>query len=93
MMMMTPDLWTIYREQEMQEADIAHLDIPWSDIAKWFAAGVVAVLVWMLKQFGHQHIESIKELATELREMRKEINMLSERVRIVEVVQKHYHDE
>ena len=88
--MMTPDLWTIYRVQEMQEADFVHLDIPWSDLFKWIAAGLAAALLWMLKQLGRQHIDSIKELATELREMRKELNQLAERVKIVEVVQQHY---
>jgi hypothetical protein len=92
-MMMTPDLWTIYRVQEMQEAEFVHVDIPWNDLIKWVAAGLVAFLVWMLKQFGHQHIESIKELAAELREMRKELNVLAERISVVEVVQKHYHHE
>jgi hypothetical protein len=91
--MMMPDPWTIYRVQEMQEAEFVHVDIPWNDLIKWVAAGLVAVLVWTLKQLGHKHIESIKELATELREMRKEINMLAERVKIVEVVQQHYHHE
>jgi hypothetical protein len=92
-MMMMPDLWTTYRVQEMQEAEIAHLDIAWSEIVKWVAAGLVATLVWVLKQFGHKYVESIKELSLELREMRREINLLSERVKIVEVVQKHYHHE
>jgi hypothetical protein len=92
-MMMTPDLWTIYPERKMQEAEFVHVDIPWNEVVKWLAAGLAAFLVWMLKQFGHQHIESIKDLATELREMRKEINVLAERISVVEVVQKHYHHE
>lgn len=71
----------------------AAIHIPWDELLKWVATGIFAALLWMLKQFGNQHIASVKELAIELREMRREINALSERVKIVEVVQKHYHHE
>jgi hypothetical protein len=92
-MMMTPDLWTIYPERQMQEAEFVHVDIPWNEILKWVATGLAAAMLWGLKALGKQHIDSIKELAIELREMRKELNSLAERVRVVEVVQKHFHQE
>ena len=87
----TQDHWTIYPEQTRMNEAAFH--IPWDSLVAWVATGAFAVFVWILKQFGHQHIESVKELATELREMRKELNSLAERVKVVEVVQKHYHSE
>lgn len=90
MMMTTQDLG-ICREQTRMNEVAFH--VPWDSLLGWVATGAFAVFVWILKQFGHQHIESIKSLAVELREMRKELNSLAERVKVVEVVQKHYHTE
>lgn len=75
------------------EMDTAHLDIPWSQLVGFMLTAAFGLWAWVVKKFGEQHIESVKELAVELREMRRDLNTLSERVKIVEVVQSHYHPE
>jgi hypothetical protein len=46
---------------------------------------------WVVKSFGQQHIDSVRELAVELRELRKDVNGLMARVQVVEFAQQHYH--
>ena len=55
----------------------------------------VAFGLWgyVVKKFGEQHIESVKELAIELRELRKDVNGLMARVQVVEFAQAHQRDE
>ena len=67
------------------EMEPAHLDIPWTQIIGFMLTAAFGVWVWVVKAFGEAHIESVKELAVELREMRKDLYRLSERVTKVEV--------
>lgn len=71
--------------------ETAHLEIPWSQVIGFMLTVAFGIWTWVVKKFGEQHIESVKELAYELREMRRDLNSLSERVKVVEVVQAHYH--
>lgn len=75
------------------EMEPAHLEIPWSQIIGFMLTAAFGLWAWVVKKFGEAHVESVKELAVELREMRRELNNLAERVKVVEVTQKHYHPE
>lgn len=84
-MKMTPDL-RIYLDNNMNEIDAAsHMHVDWMEILKFIGYGLFAALIWVLKRFGEDHLSSIKELAVELREMRKELNALASRVTAVEI--------
>ena len=74
----------------MNDPELAHLDFEWQPIGGFILSASFGAWAWVVKRFGEAHIESIKELAVELREMRKDINALSERLRVVETVQEHY---
>jgi hypothetical protein len=82
----TPDLPTIYQGQEMPE-EIAHLDVPWTQIIGFILSASFGAWAFVVKKFGEQHLTSLRELAIELREMRKDLNILGERVKVVEVIQ------
>ena len=69
------------------------LEISLGDFFAPIITGAILLFTWVLKQFGEQHLSSIRELASELKEMRKDLNILAERVKIVEVTQAHYHPE
>jgi hypothetical protein len=73
--------------------EVVHVPFPWQSIIGTLVAAAFGAWAWVVKKFGEQHIESVKSLSTELREMRRDINSLAERMRVVEVVQKHYHPE
>lgn len=83
-MMMTPDLKTS-QGIRMNEIDTVHVDVEWREVLKFVGYGLFAAMVWILRKFGESHLESMKELAQELKEMRKEINILSTRVTAVEI--------
>ena len=70
-----------------------HITVPWTQIIGFVLSISFGAWAWVVKKFGEQHIESVKLLATELKEMRRDITSLAERIRVVEVVQKHYHNE
>lgn len=82
----TPD-FKIYQEPTtMIDSGLAASDIVMGVLSLSFG-----LWAWVVRKFGEQHIESVKQLATELREMRRDLNGLAERVKVVEVVQQHYH--
>lgn len=60
------------------------LHLPWDTIISFILAASFGLWSWVLKKFGESHIESIKELANELKELRKDVNRLEVRVAIVE---------
>lgn len=41
---------------------------------------------WVVRSFGQQHIETVKELGHELKELRHDMNKLGDRVTKMEVV-------
>ena len=61
--------------------------VPWANIIQTALAISFGLWAWLLKKFGEQHITTIKELASELKEMRKELGRLTERVHAVELRQ------
>lgn len=70
----------------MNELDpTMHVDVEWAAIFKFVGYGLLTAVIWILKKFGEQHLVSMKELANELKEMRKELNVLSTRVTAVEI--------
>ena len=72
----------------------AHVDFQFAEILKFIGYGLLGFLIWLLKKFGEQHLLSMKELASELKEMRKELNTLSTRVTAVEIrTEKMQYDE
>jgi hypothetical protein len=83
--MMTTQDWKTCREIRMNELGVAHVDFQFAEILKFIGYGLLGVVVWILKKFGEQHLSSMKELANELKEMRKELNVLSTRVTAVEI--------
>jgi hypothetical protein len=83
-MMTTPGLKT-FQGIRMNEIDAVHVDVEWKEIFKFIGYGIFAVMVWLLKKFGESHLASMKELANELKEMRRELNALSTRVTAVEI--------
>lgn len=66
-----------------------HVTIDWSAIVGFFLTAALSVWAWVVKKFGEQHIETLKDLALEIREMRKELNKLTERVIAVEIRQNY----
>jgi hypothetical protein len=69
----------------MNELQVAHVDFQFTEALKFIGYGIMAFVAWLLKKFGEQHLSSMKELAQELKEMRKEINILATRVTAVEI--------
>lgn len=89
--MMTTQDWKTCREIRMNEFDAApHVNVEWTEIFKFVGYGIFAILVWILKKFGEDHLLSMKELAVELKEMRKELNVLATRVTAVEIRAEHW---
>ena len=73
---------------------VARIDFQFTEILKFIGYGLLGFFVWILKKFGEQHLVSMKELANELKEMRRELNALSTRVTAVEIrTEKMRHDE
>lgn len=89
MTLMTPALKTYLGDNNMNEVS-AISEFPWASVVGFILSASFGAWAWVVKKFGEQHIESVKELAVELREMRRDLNQLSERVKVVEVVQGHY---
>ena len=79
----------------MNELDpTVHVDVEWREIFKFVGYGFFAIFIWVIKKFGEDHLLSMKELAVELKEMRKELNVLATRVTAVEIrTEKMRHDE
>lgn len=69
----------------MNELEAAHIDFQFTEVLKFIGYGLLGVVIWVLKKFGEQHLASMKDLAQELKEMRKEINTLATRVTAVEI--------
>ena len=91
-MTMTP-VWKIYLGDNNMNEVHSISEVPWASVIGFLLSAAFGAWAWVVKKFGEQHINSVKELALELREMRRDLNSLSERVRVVEVVQGHYHPE
>lgn len=89
-MMMMPD-WKTCQGTRMNEIEAAHIDLQFTEVLKFIGYGLLGIVVWILKKFGEQHLASMKELASELKEMRKELNVLSTRVATVETLTHIYH--
>ena len=75
----------------MNEIEAAHIDFQFTEVLKFIGYGLLGVVVWVLKKFGEQHLASMRDLANELKEMRKELNALSTRVATVETLTHIYH--
>lgn len=69
----------------MNELEAAHIDFQFTEALKFIGYGFLGVIVWILKKFGEQHLASMKDLAGELKEMRKEVNILATRLTAVEI--------
>ena len=82
--MTTPGLKT-FQGIRMNELEAAHIDFQFTEVLKFIGYGLLGIVVWILKKFGEQHLASMKDLAGELKEMRKEINILATRVTAVEI--------
>lgn len=65
----------------------SHFDIPWSSVIQAILAASFGAWAWLLKSMGNRHLESIEDLAKEMREMRKEVSKLTERLVRVEARQ------
>jgi len=59
----------------------------WGGIVQTVLAISFGLWAWVLKKFGEQHVTTIRELVTELKELRRELVKLSERVHAVELRQ------
>ena len=64
--------------------DELHLSFPWSQVVTAALTIAFALWAWVIKKFGESHVESLKELSQELREMRHDINALYVRIAVVE---------
>jgi hypothetical protein len=62
-----------------------HLSIPWETIVGFILSAAFASWAWVVKSFGEQHIASVKELGNELKELRKDVNVVMNRVTRLEV--------
>lgn len=82
---MTIQDWKTCQEIRMNELEAAHINFQFTEVLKFIGYGLLGVVVWVLKKFGEQHLASMKDLAQELKEMRKEINILATRVTAVEI--------
>jgi hypothetical protein len=78
-----------FQGTRMNEMDSVHVAIEWKEVLKVLGYGLFAIMVWILKKFGEDHLLSMKELAIELKEMRKELNVLATRVTAVEIRTEH----
>lgn len=56
-------------------------------------AGLATFAVWILNKIGARHIETVDNIARELSEIRKELNLLSVRITRIEVVQERHEAE
>lgn len=56
-------------------------------------AGLATVAVWLLKKLGERHIASIDTLNVKMDKLIEKMEILSERVTVVEVRMKHMEDE
>ncbi len=65
--------------------------ISWEVIIGFILSTSFGLWAWVVKKFGEQHIESIKLIGDELKELRKELNCLTGRVQVVEFAQQHFH--
>jgi hypothetical protein len=65
--------------------------ISWEVIIGVILSTSFGLWAWVVKKFGEQHIESVKLLGTELKELRKDLNFLAGRVQVIEFAQNHYH--
>ena len=50
-----------------------------------------AMWAWLLRKFGEQHVNTIKDIVTELKEMRKEMMHFNERLGRLETLQEIQH--
>lgn len=68
--------------------------IPWiSQAIGFLLTAAFGLWAWVVKKFGEQHIESVRELANELREIRKEVNSITARVQTIEYIQRFHHED
>jgi hypothetical protein len=73
-----------YREwKHMTEPELT-LHFPWEQVIGFVLAGMFALFTWTVRTFGNRHITSLDTLASELKEMRKEIANLTVRMAVVE---------
>lgn len=77
----------------MNEVTPGHIDFEIAELLKYVGYGLLMFVLWVLKKFGEQHLQSMEALASELKEMRKELNNISTRVTAVEIKSKMYHPE
>ncbi len=62
-----------------------------TDFFKAVIAGLLALTVWLLRKFGEQHLETIKELTAEVRVMHQSIQSVSDRVTKIEAWRESQH--
>lgn len=67
--------------------------ITFSEAVKAVFAGLATVAVWLLKKLGERHISSIDTLNTKMDRLIEKMEILNERVTVVEVRMRHMEDE
>ena len=51
-----------------------HLEMPWSAIVQGVFAAAFGLWAWVVKTMGSQHIRTLDNIASEVKELRKEFN-------------------
>jgi membrane protein implicated in regulation of membrane protease activity len=74
----------------MQDGGIA---VTFAEVIKAVFAGLATVAVWLLKKLGERHIASIDTLNSKMDKLISKMELLSERVTVVEVRMKHIEDD
>lgn len=73
--------------------DTGGYSISFAEAIKAIFAGLAAMSVWLLKKLGERHIASIDTLNSKMDKLIEKMEILSERVTVVEVRMKHMEDD
>jgi membrane protein implicated in regulation of membrane protease activity len=74
----------------MQDGGLA---VTFTEIIKAIFAGLATAAVWLLKKLGERHIASIDTLNNKMDKLIEKMEILGERVTVVEVRMKHMEDD
>jgi hypothetical protein len=72
--------------------DTGDVGFTFSEAIKAILVGLASIAIWLLKKLGEQHIVSINSLNGKIDKLIEKMEMLSERVTVVEVRMKHVED-
>lgn len=67
--------------------------VTFAEVIKAVFAGLATVAVWLLKKLGERHIASIDTLNLKMDKLIDRMEILAERVTVVEVRMKHIEDD